>query len=165
MHYCNPWINATVDKIIVFIIAVLSLSLALTRSLQTLSYSDHALLDTKRSKRTLNSKILITENIIRDFKEYHILKRRCLKNFIHCALLLVRRDCVRGYSSDVHYCNPSIIATVDKNLCTYYCSTITITSTYEVVAGAAIFRSRFIRHKTIKTNTKASMGELENTSH
>jgi len=47
-----------------------------------------------------------------------------------------------------------------QNHCTYHCSTITITSTYEVVADAVIFRSHFIRHKTIKT-----MGELENTKH
>jgi len=49
VHYCNPWIVETVDKITALIIATLSLSLALTRLLQTLSYSDHTLLDTKRS--------------------------------------------------------------------------------------------------------------------
>jgi hypothetical protein len=36
-----------VDKITALIIAALALSLALTRSLQTLSYSDHVSLDTK----------------------------------------------------------------------------------------------------------------------
>jgi len=54
VHYCNPWIVVTVDKITALIIAALSLSLALTRLLKTLSYSDHTLLDTKRSKRTLS---------------------------------------------------------------------------------------------------------------
>ena len=61
----------------------------------------------------------------------------CSRSFFGCALLQF-----------LDYCNRW------QNHCTCHCSTITITSTYEVVADAVIFRSHFIRHITIKTNTK-----------
>jgi hypothetical protein len=51
---CNPWFVVTADKITTLIIAALSLSPALTLSLQTISYSDHTFLDTQRPKRTLS---------------------------------------------------------------------------------------------------------------
>jgi hypothetical protein len=45
---CNRWIVLVVDKITARIIAALSLALALTRSLQTLSYLDLTSIGTKR---------------------------------------------------------------------------------------------------------------------
>ena len=43
-----------------------------------------------------------------------------------------------------------------RNHCTYHYFTITNTSTYEIVEDAFIFRAHFIKHKTIKRNTKLS---------
>jgi hypothetical protein len=79
--YCwNPWIFGTVDKTLHLYITSLSLTLALTRSLKTLSYSDHTSLDTKRSKGALSC-----HGPSRKHRASHILILREILVFMHCT--------------------------------------------------------------------------------